>query len=640
MKWSSSLFKSSMRSLAHIGKARLKKKNYIVISLIVILNVLYLLTTLSNGNIEYGKPLFDTNILYVKTMVEKTTALLNVDVSFLLKNQNWDKLGINNSIRNLNYTTKQLSGFIVNENLNRLQEKIDIEQSHSSEKFLIDNYDKMINCSHIEYKNEIEVYSNHDNFVLNFTEVRNSLKNNTKVPHAKEYFLPDEKSWSEEDIITKRWSGFGTAPVWIASENCYVAYTRVVYSKENRRDVSYMSLAYAQAFDKNWNELHDKRIFFRDTKMSQETQRELENLKLELESASCKNFKKDSLEHKKCVKQFVDEKLILQRKINEIYDEYSMNYPSVLRVPFVMSERWNGPEDSHVVLKRDKDGSEPVVIFNMGTPNGRKIHAFMPHRKNNNIVEFNIIGKKLRGSEKNWAPFFDEKTSQSSKTAPGYIHFVYDFNPMEIIRCSLSTGECGQVLRASDYGVSVGETNFLRGGTQYVPLPDIIPQVKGRNIWVGFIKGHTGKCGCGAKFYRPQLSVLMEKNGVFHLDLIAPIVNFGEEVLGWNLESNLCRGYNIVSPSSISNWYVISQDPETKKFEDYLTLTVSEADSISKIINLRGVLNYLLGVYDNFDISDSFELGSSAKNRLEKTYACVLETFNEGCALYGKTHND
>lgn len=638
--------KVPLSSIIKITKARLRKKNHIIIAFAVLLNLFYLVTTFLNDNIGYIKPVLTTNILYVKTIVDKTRDLLDVDTSFLLQHQNRDKLGIMDSIHDLPFVTKRPPGYVLNVDLNQLKEEISnderikMENAFMSDKELLDNYDKVINCSHIRYENQLEVYPNPENFKLNFTEVRNHLKNNTKVPNAKEYFLPDEKDWPEDEIITKRWSGFGTAPVWIASENCYVAYTRVVYSKENRRDVSYMSLAYAQAYDKNWNELYDKRIFFRDTEMPQETKNELESLKSELETMSCKNMKEKSEEYKKCLSKFNEKKIKLEKKIDAIYDDYSINYPSVLRVPFVMQERWNGPEDSHVVLKRDKEGSEPVVIFNMGTPKGRKMHAFLPHRKNNSLVEFNIKGKELRGSEKNWAPFFNEKTSQSSNTVPGFIHFVYDFNPMEILRCSLTDGQCDQVLKASDYGLSTGETNFLRGGTQYIPLPDIIPQVNGKNIWIGFIKGHTGGCNCGGKFYRPQLSVLIEKEGVYHLELISPVVDFAEEVLGWNLEDYHCRGYNVLSPSSIANWYVTSQDPKTKKFEDYMVLAVSEADFISKRIDIRGVLNYVLGIYDKFDINDSFSLGQNAKVRLQKASTCVLESFQEGCRLYGETHND
>lgn len=87
---------------------------------------------------------------------------------------------------------------------------------------------------------------------------------------------------------------------------------------------------------------------------------------------------------------------------------------------------------------------------------------------------------------------------------------------------------------------SKGYFETIKGGTQYAPLPDILPQLENTHNWISSSKSHVNNCGCGTRFYRPALTVLVEINGIYHLKLIAPNIDFGKPIVGWNLKDTSC----------------------------------------------------------------------------------------------------
>ena len=93
-----------------------------------------------------------------------------------------------------------------------------------------------------------------------------------------------------------------------------------------------------------------------------------------------------------------------------------------------------------------------------------------------------------------------------------------------------------------------------------------------------------------------------------------------------------------MSPNSINFWEVISQDPKTHKYKDYLSLTVSEVDRFSRTITLKGVLNYILGIYAEKEIREDFEVNTDANAIVTQTLRCVVDSAFEQCKAYGLTH--
>lgn len=583
--------------------------------------------------------------------VNKKIDLLNVDVRKYLKYQNWKHSGFDNSIRNEDFIKKEIIGYVSNLSMDSFVKR-HVEANDEEEiiedveelKNLYDNsgrqqskeYNDMVSCDDLRYNNTLEYKVGDTPLEVDLKAIRRSLLY-SESNIAQFFSTSDEKNWSEDEIIEKRWYAFGTAAVWLKDEDCFVAYTRVIYSVKDNREHSYISVVAAQAYDKNWNELHGKRIPYRDFPMPKRIRKELNHLKKLQNTKHCDKHH-DKLAYENCISKTNKNTLGIQQKIDDIINKYTISYPTVLDVPFKVRDRWNGPEDPHVILKSDGQGEEPVVIFNMATKHGRKVHAFMPHRKTDPMVEFNIDHVKMKGDEKNWSPFFYPGATESNNNSPGYIHFVYDYSPVEILRCSLFTGHCNFVFQAETLALEKHNSGDLRGGTQYIPLPDILPGVKNKKIWLGFPKSHIERCGCGQRFYRPVLSLMVESDGIYHQELVTPNIDFDEDVLGWNLQDYLCGGYNVLSPSAISNWFVVNQDPRTRKFEDYMTLTFSEADFLSKRVTIKGVLNYILGIYQQKNMSNDFTISKAASIVVSKTAQCVKDGLVGECKRYGILH--
>ncbi|CAL9729399.1 beta-mannosyltransferase 4 [Monosporozyma unispora] len=572
-----------------------------------------------------------------RSVVENKKDLLNVDVRKALQRQSWKNSGFNENIRTQNFIKKKALGYVSNLDINKLEKfkknKNKKEENDNTNSFT-HNYPGAVDCHDLEYSNTLEYLIGQDYLDVDYVQMRRHLLNMDNHM-ASEYKLNDEKDMSESEIIEKRWYAFGTAAVWLETENCYVAYTRMIYSKFENRARSYISSVVAQAYDENWKEIKNKRIQFRDVTIPNEVKKQIKRLQDRLNKDNCKGTA-EALED--CYAHANKNHLKAQKQIDLLLDKYSVKYPTVLNVPFKMREKWNGPEDPHVILKKDDEGEEPVIIFNMASHKDRKLHAFMPHRKVDPMVMLNIEDSEMRQDEKNWSPFFYPGRTESSNASPGFINFVYDYNPLEVVRCSLFTGICNSIFDAGTLSLEKGRSGAIRGGTQYVPLPDILPEVKGKKMWIGFPKTHVENCGCGSRFYRPVLSLLVESDGIYHLELIAPNIDFGKAVLGWNLKDTDCGNYNVLSPSSISNWIIVNQDQKTKQFEDYMTLTFSEADAVSGQVTIRGVLNYVLQIYNQKEIKDTFTIDIDASAIVRKTSKCVDDGCRDECKRYGLEH--
>ena len=585
-------------------------------------------------------------------VVHNKAELSNVNITDLLLSNNDNKYleveyGFDESVRHKPFSNKTVVGYVSNVDLKHLDSfmknyhKNDTDNANKLLAHINKDFSSLISCEDLQYSYNIEYFVSDKYFQIDYRNIRRQLL--SMDSHlSKEFSVTDEESnMSEMEIIEKRWFSFGTAAVWLKNEQCYVAYTRLIYSKAEDRGMSYISMIVGQTFDKNWNEIKGKRISFRDVKMPRQVVELVQSLKRKLDvSTNCGIFEPGTDAYETCVSEINKNRFNIEKRIDLLLDKYSIKYPTVINIPFVLRPEWNGPEDPHVILREDKDGDEPIIIFNMNTHKGIKVHAVMPHRKIDPVVMFDIEDTELKVFEKNWSPFFFPSRIQSNNQYPGYIYFIYDYNPLQIIHCSLLTGKCKMVFHAETAGIdnNNGYSGILRGGTQYVPLPNILPELENMNIWVGFAKGHVEDCGCGARFYRPTLTVLVETNGVYHLELVVPNIDFDKLVMGWNLKDTSCNWYNILSPSSISNWVVVDQDPITNQFEDYMTVTFSEADAISGRVTIRGLLNYILQVYHKMDIRETLPVNEETALAIQRTSYCIVERYREACKQYGIDH--
>lgn len=579
-------------------------------------------------------------------VVERKVDLLDVDVTPLVRRRQWARSPVTERMLTQEYIEEHITGFVSNLDMTKLIKKSKKLKKSSKESEKIDaklnlnDYKNLATCKNLAYLSNIH----HSTEKVLLEDDLKALR--TKLRSEKTFLTNEvsnegaEEGLTENEIIQKKWFQFGTSAVWVESAQCYVAYSRVIYSPSGVRDEPHLSLVRAQAFDKDWKEIKGKRIPYVDMPAPKDMPQALKKVDKDLGISDCEEYSKDSSEHDSCVVENAKNRLVAQHRKEKIMSKYYMTYPTILDIPFNPWGDWRGPEDPKVILRKTKDYEEPVVMFNIWDDQleRRIMVAHMPHRKVDPLQKLSVMGREQRGVEKNWTPFF-HKFSGESSVSRGYIHFIYSFSPLEILKCSLNDGFCEMVFEADTLRITEGNRfGGFRGGTQFVPLPDVLPQVRGQQIWIGFPKQHISDCGCGSAYYRPMFSVLAEHDGVYSQELLVPALSFNIDVRSWDLKGTYCKGVNIMSPNAIAHWDVVNQDPHTKEFEDYLTISVSEADINTRVVTVRGLLNYILNMYREKEIQEKFEISEQADVIIGQTLGCLKSSAFNYCKEYGELH--
>ncbi|CCH61698.1 hypothetical protein TBLA_0F01560 [Henningerozyma blattae CBS 6284] len=600
-------------------------------------------------------PFLSSTIEYVDTK----RALVDLDISKNI-HYNPNSSPINSRIINEKYSKYEVKGFVSNLNSEKLKakkhkkshkDKLDINNFKNSdgeiisvknfETLLSDDYSSLTTCEDLAFTSSISYSDNRTVIGENIFSLREEILNSTSF--LKEILYEnDELERENEEIVNKRWNQFGTSGVWLEGEQCYITASRIMYSKSESKSDPTVSFIRLQAFDRDWNEIKNKSILkFDAPDIIQNTLRKFEKeLSKEVDCEQIYREKDVSnTEYEQCIenKDYFEQ---LKVRKNTLLRRYYVTYPTNYDVPFNLPEKFAGPEDPRIILRRTKNVEEPIIIFNMNDGESRKMHAYLPHRNVNKVVKFRFENMN-HDTEKNWAPFFTEQDLQlDSILSHGSIHLVYRLNPLEIARCSLDDGLCEKVFEKSTLELSKQSVNTdIRGGTQFIPLPSSIPKINGKQIWVGFTKIHLRGCGCSEHYYRPMLSVMVEKHGVYHQDLVVPNLSFETDVINWQADGTKCnRGNNIMSPNSIAAWEVVGQDPFTKKIDDYMVFTYSESDKVSSVITIRGVLEYIIRVYGETDVDEDFIPSQESDTILGKSLNCFVDFSVHLCKQYGKAH--
>ncbi|CAL9727693.1 hypothetical protein MOUN0_A03796 [Monosporozyma unispora] len=601
-----------------------KKYPRIVITCIVLFAIITSVSHLSK----------DTSNNYQLTPVNKLSDLFKINLDSSIKNQYKHNSYITYAdTLPHSYIPANVTGFVSN-------------LDHT--KYMKDDFSKLykdvIDCNDLQHNGILRYQVNERKHQDDLIGARREILSWNNEISKKVQNKEEEKKMSEEEIIDKHWFEFGHMSVWVESEQCYLTYSRIIYTV-GAKNLPEISLIRATAFDKDWNEIKDKRVPYLDIVRPDNLDEEIKYLDEQLGLNKCKEFEnkpKLTSEYDDCMIKHNKHQLKNQRRKQEILDKYFLTYPTVLNFEFKTRPGLGGPEDPHVIMRKNTDGSEePIIVFNLDDGSERKIHSILPHRRMPTLVKFLLPDTKaLKSTEKNWSPFLHPNADYNySELSRGYIHFVYSLSPIRILRCSLDDGSCTEEFSKETLGLS-DNNNFdgLRGGTQFVPLPRGLPGVKGKNIWVSFGKTHTKNCGCGPKFYRPTLVVMIEEKGIYHLELVAPGIDFGIEPLNFGMSGTSCNGANVLTPNSIVSWYVASQDRSKHSFEDYLTITVSEADAVTKRVVVKGVLDYILNIYKTKHINEAFQVNDETDAVIDSTRRCVKDYTFDVCKKYGETH--
>ncbi|CCD23464.1 uncharacterized protein NDAI_0B04300 [Naumovozyma dairenensis CBS 421] len=588
--------------------------------------------------------------------VASADQIIDANIAPYFKFKKWNKSPVTNVTLSHKYIDYNTTGFVWNLNVQPATKNEEEISSVSDFNVLNhDSYEKSTNCSSLQYTNTIK-YSNWTKYIgddlVEFRRELLALKNDLTKEVTSDDGASEKKKdpkapdLSEEEIVKKYWSKFGAAAAWLESEQCYVVYSRVMYWHSGVKKMPHTSLVRAQAFDRNWNEIKGKQIPYIDVKAPSSLEKELASLDKELNLADCDAFLDVNPEaYDDCKVSNAKGTLNAKKRRENILTKHFITYPTMLDVPFNSKVDWAGPEDPRVITRKIDGIDEPIVVFNLpiDDKNQRRMYGIFPHRRVNNIIEFKVPDHKMRYAEKNWTPFFEQsnQASGTSSFSRGSINFIYSFFPMEIFKCSLDDGICEVVFEGKDLGLS-DDASFggVRGGTQFLPLPDVLPKVEGKQFWFGFPKLHINSCGCGEKFYRPMLSLLVEENGVYHQDLLVPFVDFDMTIPNWEEDGTKCDSINILSPNSIAYWEILDQNKEDSSIADYLALSVSTSDSNSQIIILKGVANYILGVYKKMDIKDTFDVSKESDSIIKQSLNCVIDNAKGECKAYGLLHGE
>ena len=627
-----------------------KKGRRIILSCSIIVFLLFLFLhhgvggTYTSFRFKHGDSLVQVNY---------RNDLLHTDVTDIINRSDFSTTPITSLMLNQEYSASSLIGYV--SNLNVDPENHPASRGHHNHPTDVSSgvidvkgleregrkaYDSVITCDDLSYESTIEHATETKILGDDLLSLRRTLLKK-KDWLSRELVDDADSKKTETEIVETQWFRFGGSSVWLESEQCYLVFSRVVYSRRGEKNHPHVSLIRAQAFDKDWNELLEKKIPYLDSPPPLDLDQELKSLNTELSIEDCSKYNHDSREFEMCNIYQAKNQINWDKTRDSVLSKYYITYPTILDIHFNANGDWRGPEDPHIILRDTGLTEEPVVIFNMDDPSGdgRRMFSFMPHRKIEPLIKLTAPGRSLRASEKNWTPFFHPSDLMQNELSRGNIHMIYSFSPLEIFRCSLNDGVCQVVFDASTLELSEdNKFGGMRGGTQFLPLPKHIPKIAGKNIWVGFPKLHISHCGCGNIFYRPMLDVLVESGGVYHQELVVPAMDFDIDVLSWDLKSTNCMETNILSPNSIAHWDVVNQDRHTKLFTDYMTLTVSESDSLTRVVTLRGVLNYVLGIYNDKDILDDFVPSRQSDVIIKKTLSCLVEQASENCRKYGDSH--
>jgi hypothetical protein len=423
----------------------------------------------------------------------------------------------------------------------------------------------------------------------NLRQIALTLDSSPIVVYTKS--LLHDPDFTVDDIIARQWFRLSGSSVWLPEQRVFLLVTRVIFLGPLER-ITYPTGSFlrGQVYDKNWKELNEYTLVFKNKRVK---------------------------------------------------------FPLIFDVPTEYKTGHGlGPEDPRIILE-SVHGAEPVIVFNMIHPRTdwqRAIYVFRPFSGSTTLLK--IRNQKQQGVEKNWSPFFMDEWGPivSPKRPSKILHFVYSFQPLQILRCHLENGECQLVFKQSTPSNLVTQANEhgarLNGGTNFVrvPVPSryrIRPDVQ---VWVAFARTHVH--AEGHALYRPEFVVMIATGWEFHLAYASEALDFNTMLLDLSSTADPISVGRIRVPNSIADW-----DHE----QDVMTVTWSVDDSTVQVARIRGLLSFVhelpgfRGLFADKDALDDEEsvLASGMESWLGDTVrGCSVESaFNSALAAI-KLHDE
>lgn len=380
---------------------------------------------------------------------------------------------------------------------------------------------------------------------------------------------------SHEEIVSKTWLRMASSSVWMEKFQVYLTVTRVLFYDKGVRHWSIISFLRGQIHNSQWEEQLDYEIEWQGEKIT---------------------------------------------------------FPRIFDIPTAYSPggAFYGPEDPRIVIEQGKFGDsnppEPVIIFNMlvdDESKRRAMYIFRPFTNDTQIL--NIAGEKPNGAEKNWMPMFLSKSGEVQRTKQWpshYIHFIYQFKPLRILKCHLLNGYCEFVYTQpeipEDMTLPLGDPGgSMRGGTNLVPFPSTSSTSQ---HFVGFPRTHMDN-GCKDGFYRPNLMFLTATaSGDFHINYMSTSLEFGDAAMNEEALQDPCGAGRILIANSVANWEA-----------DVMSISFTVDDFTTQVLRLRGVKEYFhglmsLGMGGGNTSTVDYDLQQSARGK--DVLGCAVEVAN------------
>ena len=359
--------------------------------------------------------------------------------------------------------------------------------------------------------------------------------------------LMNDAEMNVRDIVEQTWTRMAGSSVWLPQQKVYLSVTRVVFSPSRTRTVPKMSFLRGQLFSEEWEHLDNRTITWSG-------------------------------------KQFT--------------------FPTMFDIPsqWVDDGSMFGPEDPHIVLEHGVDDAEPVIIFNMVGRSSdwkRAMHLYRPFTGVTTILT--IKDEERAYEEKDWAPFFIPEEQQQTLLGklpipvPGYVrkpneyvHFVYNFRPLQILKCHMRCGDCEfeyeQDVPGKAFNKHHEEDGNVRGGTNFVPVPipssmDIDPRVR---VYASFPQTNIAKF-CDGHFYRPEFAVMVNIGRQYQLAFISESLDFASAILDLDPGEDRCEKGHILTPNTVARW-------DTSGSQDVMTMTFSINEESTQVTRLHGLL--------------------------------------------------
>lgn len=326
-----------------------------------------------------------------------------IPISSSYNNQNYGKkksgnFPISDEILNSHFNKYILNGYSLLNSFDFLSNDNTINKSPL---FSIDylnnlkNYNEISNifpnnykfCDNLKFRKEIE-----------YSQVRPIIHDNLKNIRRDVISVTDflstsvnqvNEKWDEKKIIEKRWSKNSTSSIWLENEQCYITLTSVWYSNKQDLEKPNVYLIRAQAYDKDWIEIKDKRIKRIDIDTPINLQTELNNIDLETNRLeSCEKFT-DSIDYNDCLSKKQKAAIDASQQKRKLLDRYFVTYPAIYRFEYNTAGELKGPINPQIIVKKiDDNNEEPLVFFDMNNADGRRMYVHFPHRSVANVVAF------------------------------------------------------------------------------------------------------------------------------------------------------------------------------------------------------------------------------------------------------------